>query len=94
MPLLCVVTCCRSHDLRMTAAAVAYELPWQEGTWDTKVVLLGQLGSVLMEEREGMRADSSRPHPDGTGEEERSVQEANGWRPSICEMCLTSMGRA
>lgn len=51
MPLLCVVTCCRNHDLRMTAAAVAYELPWQEGTWDTRVVLLGQLGSVLMEEK-------------------------------------------
>ncbi|KAH7108986.1 hypothetical protein B0J13DRAFT_579384 [Dactylonectria estremocensis] len=51
MPLLCVVTCCRSHDLRMTAAAIAYELPWQEGTWDTKIVLLGQLGSVLMEEK-------------------------------------------
>ncbi|KAL7905069.1 hypothetical protein GGI35DRAFT_461746, partial [Trichoderma velutinum] len=51
MPLLCVVACCRNHDLRMMAAAVAYELPWQEGTWDTQVVLLGQLGSVLMEEK-------------------------------------------
>lgn len=51
MPLLCVVTCCRDHDLRMMAAAVAYELPWKEGTWDTRVVLLGQLGSVLMEEK-------------------------------------------
>lgn len=51
MPLLCVVACCRDHDLRMTAAAVAYGLPWQEGTWDTRVVLLGQLGSVLMEEK-------------------------------------------
>ncbi|KEZ43559.1 hypothetical protein SAPIO_CDS4479 [Scedosporium apiospermum] len=51
MPLLCVVTCCRDHDLRMTAAAVAYSLPWREGTWDTKVVLLGQLGAVMMEEK-------------------------------------------
>ncbi|PTB49018.1 hypothetical protein M431DRAFT_127197 [Trichoderma harzianum CBS 226.95] len=51
MPLLCVVACCRDHDLRMTAAAVAYGLPWQEGTWDTRVVLLGQLGSVIMEEK-------------------------------------------
>jgi hypothetical protein len=51
VPLLCVVACCRDHELRMTAAAVAYELPWQEGTWDTRVFLLGQLGSVLMEEK-------------------------------------------
>ncbi|KAF7552225.1 hypothetical protein G7Z17_g4453 [Cylindrodendrum hubeiense] len=50
MPLLCIVTCCRDHDLRMTAATVAYQIPWQEGTWDTRVVLLAHLGAVLMEE--------------------------------------------
>ncbi|KAM5347381.1 hypothetical protein ACJ41O_010386 [Fusarium nematophilum] len=50
MPLLFIVTCCRDHDLRMAAATTAYRLPWQEGTWDTRVVLLAHLGGVLMEE--------------------------------------------
>ncbi|KAH7141969.1 hypothetical protein EDB81DRAFT_653517 [Dactylonectria macrodidyma] len=56
MPLFFIVTCCRDHDLRMAAAAVAYRLPWKESTWDNRFVLLAHLGSVMMEEN-GRDAD-------------------------------------
>ncbi|KAH7310602.1 hypothetical protein B0I35DRAFT_481907 [Stachybotrys elegans] len=50
MPLLCIVKCCRDHELRMTAAAIAFEIPWRESSWDARVVLQGLLGAVAMEE--------------------------------------------
>ncbi|KAH6991745.1 hypothetical protein EDB82DRAFT_544641 [Fusarium venenatum] len=52
LPLLAVARLCRIHDVRMDALYIVQRIKWQEGAWDPQFLAQGELGTVVMEERE------------------------------------------
>ncbi|KAH7217516.1 hypothetical protein BKA60DRAFT_520337 [Fusarium oxysporum] len=51
LPLSGIVRLCRVHDVRMEALYLMQSVTWQEGAWDPQFLALGELGTVVMEER-------------------------------------------
>ncbi|KAH7151587.1 hypothetical protein DER46DRAFT_563263 [Fusarium sp. MPI-SDFR-AT-0072] len=51
LPLSGIVRLCRVHDVRMEALYLLKSVTWQEGAWDPQFLALGELGTVVMEER-------------------------------------------
>ncbi|KAG9502072.1 hypothetical protein J7337_007788 [Fusarium musae] len=51
LPLSGIARLCRVHDVRMEALYLIQSVTWQEGAWDPQFLALGELGTVLMEER-------------------------------------------
>ncbi|EXK86419.1 hypothetical protein FOQG_09691 [Fusarium oxysporum f. sp. raphani 54005] len=51
LPLSGIVRLCRVHDIRMEALYLMQSVTWQEGAWDPQFLALGELGTVVMEER-------------------------------------------
>ncbi|KAI1063885.1 hypothetical protein LB506_005832 [Fusarium annulatum] len=51
IPLSGIARLCRVHDVRMEALYLIQSVTWQEGAWDPQFIALGELGTVVMEER-------------------------------------------
>ncbi|KAF5966466.1 transcriptional regulatory [Fusarium coicis] len=51
LPLSGIARLCRVHDVRMEALYLIQSVTWQEGAWDPQFLALGELGTVVMEER-------------------------------------------
>lgn len=51
IPLLTIIRVCRQHDIRMTAVHLIARIPWREGAWDPQFLALGELGTILLEEK-------------------------------------------
>ncbi|KAF5672695.1 transcriptional regulatory [Fusarium denticulatum] len=51
LPLSGIARLCRVHDVRMEALYLTQSVTWQEGAWDPQFLALGELGTVVMEER-------------------------------------------
>lgn len=51
LPLSGIARLCRVHDVRMEALYLIQSVTWQEGAWDPQFIALGELGTVVMEER-------------------------------------------
>ncbi|PNP76662.1 hypothetical protein FNYG_10081 [Fusarium nygamai] len=51
VPLSGIARLCRVHNVRMEALHLIQSITWQEGAWDPQFLALGELGTVVMEER-------------------------------------------